>query len=430
MNSHLIWALWIVATAGLVVGLGTRLASTDAREIFLPGETTPGHYQIEIACESCHTPFGGVEEAACLGCHDAELTLAEDSHPKSKFTDPRNADRIERLDATLCQTCHIEHRPETTHAMGVTLPTDFCFHCHSDVAAERPSHEGMGFETCASAGCHNFHDNRALYEDFFMRHLDDAEIASEPQVARLTRSKYGPPLTAGDADAPAEELRNVSILTAWAATAHARASVNCTGCHATVDGWTDEPAHDTCETCHEAEVGGFLEGRHGMRLAAGLGPMSPGMARIPMRDDAGSLELGCSTCHAAHGDDTRFAAVDACLGCHADDHSLAYKDSAHFELWQRELDGGIAGTGVSCATCHMPRESTRQDLTGEIRVQHNQNHNLRPNEKMIRGVCITCHGLEFSINALADRELIDRNFRGRPAIHVESMEMVRRRASR
>ena len=57
-------------------------------------------------------------------------------------------------------------------------------------------------------------------------------------------------------------------------------------------------------------------------------------------------------------------------------------------------------------------------------VQHNQNANLRPNEKMIRQVCLTCHSLALSIDALADSELIRRNFCGRPSRHVRSIDMA------
>ena len=53
--------------------------------------------------------------------------------------------------------------------MGVTLPKDYCFICHHDVADDRPSHKGLAFTTCASAGCHRFHDNRALYQDFLVK---------------------------------------------------------------------------------------------------------------------------------------------------------------------------------------------------------------------------------------------------------------------
>ena len=57
-------------------------------------------------------------------------------------------------------------------------------------------------------------------------------------------------------------------------------------------------------------------------------------------------------------------------------------------------------------------------------MQHDQNANLRPREKMLHSVCLDCHGLAFSIDALADEGLVRTNFRGRPAAHVESISMA------
>ena len=151
-----------------------------------------------------------------------------------------------------------------------------------------------------------------------------------------------------------------------------------------------------------------------------------------MQPAAGHVELGCVSCHAAHRFDTRHAAVDACLTCHADQHSLAYEGSPHHALWQREQDGELPpGSGVSCATCHMPRvDYEPNDWTSRILVQHNQSATLQPNEKMIRPVCQVCHGLGFAIDALADRALIDNNFRGLADVHVESIDMARAADSR
>jgi hypothetical protein len=43
---------------------------------------------------------------------------------------------------------------------------------------------------------------------------------------------------------------------------------------------------------------------------------------------------------------------------------------------------------------------------------------------MIRPACLHCHGLGFTLDALADPALIDNNFRGRPQVHVDSMAMA------
>lgn len=44
---------------------------------------------------------------------------------------------------------------------------------------------------------------------------------------------------------------------------------------------------------------------------------------------------------------------------------------------------------------------------------------------MIREVCMNCHGLGFSIDALADPKLIANNFQGRPSQHIKSIQMAK-----
>ena len=174
---------------------------------------------------------------------------------------------------------------------------------------------------------------------------------------------------------------------------------------------------------------GFSEGKHGMRLAVDLGPMSPGEARLPMKGEARERELGCHSCHASHRYDAKEAAVASCLGCHDDEHSRAYERSPHFKTWQAEIGGaGQPGTGVSCATCHLPRID-RPNGRG-VMVQHDQNDNLRPNEKMVQNVCTSCHGVSFSLDAMADAELVRKNFDGRPQKHVATVDMIEKRVGR
>jgi predicted CXXCH cytochrome family protein len=410
--------------------------------VFLPGDTSHGHYQIELACNACHTPWMGVKEKACYDCHAAELKAANDSHPKSKFTDPRNADRLARINADDCVTCHREHLPEQTRAMGVTMPEDYCVHCHQETLRERPSHKDFSYTSCATSGCHNYHDNTALYEDFLVKHAREPHF--KKSATRPTRNPLASliqsgntaitPLKTGDQDAPPSVKPDAALLHEWEGTAHAKAGVNCTGCHATQERgamarrWSDKVDHSACASCHREETDGFLAGKHGMRLAHGLTPMLPALARLPMKREAVHRELNCVSCHGAHEFDTRKAAVDSCLSCHNDGHSLAYKQSPHFDLWSKELGGEApTGSGVSCATCHLPREGGQADGAVRVLVQHNQNLNLRPNEKMIRSVCLDCHGLEFSIDALADAALVRNNFIGRPARHVESIDLALKR---
>ena len=432
--------LWVAGSLALSALLGVLMFRPESveslpvtRAVFLPGMTTDGHYQIELACESCHTDdFSNADvlQDACVDCHGAELERVDDSHPKPKFTDPRNADRVAVLDARYCVTCHQEHRPEVTTTMGLSLPGDYCYRCHEDVGEERPTHRDLPFDSCASGGCHNFHDNRALYEDFLVEHRSDPPHKVSPRLPASelrawsieTQLVSGEPLKRPDHDAPPHPNLEPS-LEDWLGTSHAEAGVNCGGCHAPNGlAWTDRPGVDACESCHAQEREGFLAGRHGMRLAAGFEPMTPALARLPMRDDAEG-HLDCNSCHAAHGYDRRHAAADACLGCHADEHTKAYAASPHGRSWQAEIAGDAPeGTGVSCATCHLPR--IPDSALGRRRVAHNQNDFLRPNEKMIRSVCLECHGLGFSLDALADPLLVARNFDGAASSRVESIHFA------
>ncbi len=439
MTKRTLWTLWLLGSLCLAAYLGWAMQRDETAEVFLPGETSHGHYQIEVKCDVCHTPMRGVKQDACLACHAQELEAADDSHPPKKFLDPRNADRVAALDARLCITCHREHEPELTRPVGVTMPEDYCFRCHADLGKERPSHAGLSFQSCASSGCHNFHDNRALYEDFLVKHANSPNLATAVlNPARDFAGRYrqehpdaARPLSVTQHNGPAHHAYQPELLTAWAETAHARGGVNCQDCHvnaATGSQWVERPSLAVCASCHQAEHDGFLLGHHGMRLAQDLPPMTPGMARIAMKRDASDQSLTCMSCHAAHTFDTRRAAVKACMGCHDDAHTRAYPDSKHHQLWQNELAGiGAANSGVSCATCHLPRAQIAQGGETRVVVQHNQNDNLRPNEKMIRSVCMNCHGLRFSIDALADDKLVARNFTGRPGIHIESIDWAMRR---
>lgn len=429
MGTGRLTLVWFAATVGVAGYLTYRLTGDDS-SVFLPGETSSGHHQIELACESCHTPFGGVRQDACLDCHEAELELAQDSHDEARFNDSRFAGELARLNARQCIACHTEHRPEITEVMGVTLPQDLCHRCHEAVGEDRPSHLNLEFDTCASAGCHNYHDNRALYEDFLVEH-GNAEAATFAGILPERNAwiaegamDAAPAATTGADGPPASST--AELVSAWAGSAHAVAGVACTDCHAAANTpWNDFPAREVCATCHELEPADYVAGKHGMREFVGLAPMPVSMARLPMHTEALTRSLDCGACHDVHTVDVQFAAVDACLACHADEHTLAYAESPHFELWQAEVSGEAPpGSGVSCASCHLPRESRRIAGADRIVVQHNQNANLRPNEKMIRDVCLACHSLELSIDALADMDLIRHNFNDMPALHVPSIDMA------
>lgn len=485
MRTTLLWSLWIIGTLVVASAFAARLYLGGDRTTFLPGETAGVHHQIEMACETCHTSDDFSDQnkirkdinKTCVSCHKAELAESDDSHPIKKFKNPRMAAYWEKIDARFCTSCHMEHQPEVTLAGLVTLPGDFCVACHSegeqDVRVNRPSHAGLEFDTCASSGCHNFHDNRALYEDYLVKHSGKPWLAETPlhaaaAVARQTTQAETEIATYLAALNAPLEYRNFEIGDHWAASAHAVADVSCASCHAKdaktpeemKAQWVEAPEEKVCATCHKAEAKTFAMGRHGMRrhpdiakprtakkVLKDLGwkkppeamvaaiesfitdpspapAMSTAEARVALHPDVPDLDVTCVSCHKPHEQDLTYAAVDACLTCHADEHSQSYKESPHFALWQAELAGDLpAGSGVTCATCHMPQS----ERGGVVTTNHNQNDTLRPNTKMIRPVCMDCHSLEFAIDTLADDQLVNRNFQGTPIRHIESIDWAVKR---
>jgi len=477
----------ILLIACLVLWLGYTLFGNRAdKTLFLTAKTSNGHHQIEEKCGLCHKPFQGVAKDTCLECHEPELKIVRDSHAAKIFLDPRNADQLHAVDATACRTCHAEHSG-SRYPGGIAIAPDFCVPCHKDVVNERPTHKDLDFETCGD--CHNYHDNTALYEDFLVKHLDEPDTLPDPVIAQRNflyfytkRAKHPVrPLTLAENDAPPPV--DLEVANDWLSSSHAKAGINCRDCHEKKQqAWVDHPDQSYCEYCHDNQTKGFLAGKHGIRIAQGLSPMTIDRARRKMQP--GSIAVTCFSCHPAHKFDTRRAAVESCLACHADQHSLAYKNSEHFRLWQEEQQGDIPkGAGVSCASCHLPRiakhhlrqkqkEFRMQLLSGPpfflalerpiqkwhsfkignlrenphtegkdkkpakplkprlVKVQHNQSANLHPNQKMIREVCQNCHGLSLILDSLADKSAIRNNFSDLPQKHLNSLEMVKQRLRR
>ena len=447
------WFIWIVLSTIASVWLGyVMLSDTADKTLFMPGALSPGHHQLAQACDACHVDAfgdGEVLQQACVDCHGKDRVKPFDSHPSKKFKDPRNAKLLANIDALQCVSCHAEHKPEITAKDGVTQPEDFCFYCHEDVAKERPSHEGMGFDSCKDSGCHNFHNNRALYTDYLIKHIDEPPTLREivlpakeylsvlDEIVEYPRERYPVvPLEEKDIDAVERVDIKPEITKDWLETAHAKSGVNCTACHVnqpesasdtgSTASWDDHPDPAACSSCHKVEVERFMEGKHGMRLKQGLSPMTAVQAQLPMKKESAHEALTCSSCHGGHRFDVKAAAVESCLGCHDDEHSTAYKQSPHYTLWQKEINGEAeAGSGVSCASCHMPRVNYDvSEWMSRTIVDHNQSANLSPNTKMVRSSCQHCHGLEFTLDALADEAMIEKNFSGAPGVHIPTMDLA------
>lgn len=214
----------------------------------------------------------------------------------------------------------------------------------------------------------------------------------------------------------------------WQGSAHALNEVNCSSCHqdAETKAFVAQPDQESCRSCHEQAVDTFLLGKHGIRLLEGESPLTPAMARLPMQPAAHDLQMTCNTCHDVHSVNTVQAAVDSCLTCHSDPHSLNYQNSRHAELF--EADRNLprpSTTAVSCATCHLPRHQVKVRDRSLTLVNHNNTYTLLPRDRMVQEVCMNCHGVEYSFNSIFDDDLVTANFDQPPTLSMETFDLVR-----
>lgn len=173
----------MVATClALLAWFGVAFA-LDQRQIFLPGESSVGHYLFETSCSSCHEAFKPVSNETCMSCHEAEL--AEDAHGVQKFRDPRWAGELATLDVLTCTVCHSEH--VHMFGRGVHLQPDLCMTCHQGlIEGDLRSHEGFAPDGCWTAGCHNYHDHRSISTGFLRRNLGQPPMLPVQQLPDRT----------------------------------------------------------------------------------------------------------------------------------------------------------------------------------------------------------------------------------------------------
>lgn len=210
----------------------------------------------------------------------------------------------------------------------------------------------------------------------------------------------------------------------WQTSAHAFSEVNCSSCHQNGEtkAFVAKPTEESCRSCHESSVDTFLLGKHGIRTLEGLSSLTPAMAHLPMKDGVADKQMNCNTCHNVHTVNTYQASVDSCLTCHSDRHSLNYKNSPHANIFQE------IGTlprpnqnSVTCATCHLPREVSGD----QVLVNHNNTYTLKPRDRMVKEVCMNCHGVEHAYNSIFDDELVEANFARPPNQKLSTFKLVR-----
>ncbi len=242
-------------------------------------------------------------------------------------------------------------------------------------------------------------------------------------IASLSLGNITPALADGVTEAELSEMTEL-----WKGSAHALSEINCSSCHqdSETEAFVQKPNYESCQSCHEFETDTFLLGKHGIRLNEGQSPLTPAKARLAMKPEAHSKQMNCNACHNVHSVNTYEASVDSCLTCHNDQHSLNYETSKHAELFVAE---GVlprpSSASVTCATCHLPRETHQETSGGDVLVNHNNTYTLKPRDRMVSEVCMNCHGMEYAYNSIFDNELVESNFAQPPKLHLKSFDMVR-----
>ena len=169
----------VLLTAILFAGGVVAALTLDQNTLFLPGETSEGHFLFEASCSSCHDGFQPVTNETCNRCHEAEM--AEDIHGSKKFLDPRWAAELSKLEVLTCTTCHNEH--VHMFGRGVHLQPDLCMTCHQGIVeGDLKSHDGFAPDGCWTGGCHNYHDHRSLSTGFLRENMGEPPMLPVQQI--------------------------------------------------------------------------------------------------------------------------------------------------------------------------------------------------------------------------------------------------------
>ncbi len=168
----------VLALVMLLISVSTAFAF-EQKQIFLPGETSEGHYLFEASCASCHEGFKQVSNENCNRCHEAELE--NDLHGAKKFRDPRWAEFRDKVDVLTCTACHNEH--VHMFSRGVHLQPDLCMACHEELTlTQLKSHEGFAPDGCWTAGCHNYHEHDTISTGFLRQNLGQPAMLPVQQL--------------------------------------------------------------------------------------------------------------------------------------------------------------------------------------------------------------------------------------------------------
>lgn len=331
-----------ILSLGLLVGLYFH-----GGEAFSPGDlsavqygNTPlqgvaNHAELAHDCESCHTPFVGIEAASCEACHE---TIAQQ---RQMAGDPPMAVGLHGRfsNAAACGDCHREHQGADYDLKTAAIAyfdhdlTRFTLAKHGVDYGERPlecadCHRESGRFGVSFSACADCHQQAA--PDFMAAHLqaygDDCLACHD---GRDTLAAFTP-----------EDHAQIFTLTG------AHTAVPCQQCHANgqFTGISQE-----CAACHAEPA--IHAGLFGLQCAA----CHTSEAWLPARllehsfplDHGEQGQLDCVACHTITYDQYN------CTNCH--EHEIEEMREEHDDVDFSQTDF------LACATCHPTGQEDEAD---------------------------------------------------------------------
>lgn len=365
-----------VLTAAVAVMAFVSLAAAMAGmapSLYRPADVFSGHRAFSTACQACHAPWAGPQDARCLGCHGR--FAAQGPHALQPRARPAKAAVPASLNNAGCVTCHREHRSADVN--GYTGPARLCVECHP-AGRLNPLHKGYQPESCALASCHSYHANlpsqaardteRMLSASMIVARAAPAEVKDREPAASF-EAMY----------ASAFYRNNPAVAAQYVISPH-NGAVTCDGCHRASGDFEPRPPLTVCRRCHERQGSTYFEGLHGagFRFASGAPDGAP-----------------CGACHDGHAASLKESRRGACLRCHVAEHTAAYEKSGHSRYLTDPALFNKPMTGVDCAGCHLPRRAEFEGAT-----DHNETLAASSRELMASVVCARCHGVGFALAAL------------------------------
>lgn len=180
---------WVFATAALSAGIALVFAIQksgsgsvpDWSNAVRPGELSPKHAFLSNQCETCHTPYRGIEASSCILCHAGDATLL--------------ARQSTAFHATVqsCSNCHIEHQAGV-RPIGMDHDALIAIGRKSQATASPADSSSfaalmamLGNRSAApqeqSLYCFTCHSNRSPHRDLFGKQCAECHATSSWKIA-------------------------------------------------------------------------------------------------------------------------------------------------------------------------------------------------------------------------------------------------------